>query len=531
MLNNLLKGFVVSIWICGSLFAAELGRPVTLTFEEGKCFPFPENITGAQDEVFILSYLFDDQLNAYKKLGVGMLRYPCGTPSDWLAWDDIENGWWPSDFEKKRNKLTPDAFISLCKYRDFTPLITVNTTLAGVHDQKNRINPTRVESIRKGAAYAARWVEHTNIKNKSGVKYWEIGNEVWIWMKEKEYPVHVREYARAMRKVDPSIKIIACGSLNDMEFNPIWLNFPEDKNWKGRPVNKTQVRAWTKALLRDARGDFDYIAPHIYIDGNSTEPIQNGQSLFSAIDDGERMFRQQIQWIQEEKSPVRLACTEWMINFHFLAELKDTQLEKKNISKETFDKLNCTNSPANAFVSVLGSADWIGKMIATGYVDIAIAHTLTFGVGQSWNQFAQKPVDPLLPKPAGLAIQFWNQLSDNKVMPVHLNDAPTYPYNKGAIPSLTAYATTKGNTVNVILINRLPDRSIPIAIPLTFNGKPAKKVTEHAIYAKSWGENLWQAIDDQTKYPFKTSTVSLDVKQLKAYEAKPCKLVRLKIEY
>ncbi len=530
-MNTFKRTLVLTVFMCSISLAGDPAKPITITIEESKAFAFPALVLGTQEEVFTMPYLFNSQLEGYRKLGFTAFRYPCGCPSDWFAWDDIENGYWPSDFEKKRTKMTPDQFIEFCKAMKYTPIITVNTTLAGTHNERNRINPTSVESIRKGAAYAAKWVEHANIKNKAGVKYWEIGNETWIWMKEREYPVHVREYAKAMRKVDPSIKIIACGSTHEMEFQPVWLNFPEDKNWKPRTTNKVNPKRWTKALLTQARGFFDYLAPHIYTNGDSADPIENGKSLFANIDESERLIYEQIQWIKEEKSPVRLAQTEWMINWHFLPELKDTFKNMGTMSKENYDKVTYGNSPSDAFISLLGSADFLGKLIATGYVDIAVSHSMYYNLAIAWDAKAGKPVDPVVVKPAGVATQFWSQLKDQQFVPVRLADVPTYTYKNKKIPLLTAYATMSNNKLNVILINRSPDQSLQVAVPTTLKGKPAKSATEYAVVADSWAANVYPAVHDPSKYPFKNTTRPIPTMTLSNYELKPCKLIRLEIAF
>jgi alpha-L-arabinofuranosidase len=355
-------------------------------------------------------------------------------------------------------------------------------------------------------------------------------------MKEREYPVHVREYAKAMRKVDPSIKIIACGSTHEMEFQPVWLKFPEDKDWKPRPTNKVNPKRWTKALLKQARGSFDYLAPHIYTNGDSVDPIENGKSLFANIDESERLIYEQIQWIQEEKSPVRLAQTEWMINWHFLPELKDTFKSMGTMSKENYDKLTYGNSPSDAFISLLGSADFLGKLVATGYVDMAVSHSMYYNLAIAWDAQTRKPIDPVVPKPAGLATEFWSQLKDQQFVPVRLANVPTYTYKDYTgkdkkIPLMTAYATTRDNKLNIILINRSPDQSLQVAVPTTLKGKPAKSATEYAIFADSWGANVYPAIHDPSKYPFKNSTQPVSANTLSSYELKPCKLIRLEITF
>jgi alpha-L-arabinofuranosidase len=503
--------------------------PISVTLDESRSFEFPAGILGGQDEVFNIPYLYDSQLQAAKDAGMSMLRYPCGTPSDWLAWDDIESGYWPTDYEKNRKKLTPDEFIGVCRKMDWQPIITVNTTLAGSHNQRNRINPTKVSSIRKGAEYAAEWVRHANVKNNAGVKYWEIGNEVWIWMKEREYPVHVREYSRAMRKVDPSIKIIACGATHNIEFNPTWLEFPDDPNWTPRTVNRTRAEQWTKALLTQAKGDFDYLAPHIYIDGDSVDPIANGSSLFANIDDAAGLIDQQIAWIKEANSPVRLAQTEWMINWHYFPDLKDTFLANRSMTKEAYDKLTWSNSPMYAFVSVLGSADFLGKLIATGYVDIAIGHTMTAGVIAVWDSEHSRSIEPPLLKPAGLAMKFWSACVGQKVVPVTLGHVPTYQSTHQLVPMLTAYATVGKDALNLILINRTPNEHLDVALPKMFNGRRVTKVIEHAISADSWGDNIWQAVGKPEAYPFKATSNEVSVNEKGVYVVRPSRLIRLEL--
>ncbi|NLX06134.1 MAG: hypothetical protein GXY33_13430 [Phycisphaerae bacterium] len=537
MKKRLWVAFVVLMGLVrGAASAEEAGAPIAVSFDTAHGFAFPAGILGVQEEVFTIPYLRNDHMEDYRRLGLTAFRYPCGTPSDWLAWDDIENGYWPSDFEKNRTKTRPDDFVAFCKALGYEPIITVNSNLAGVHDERNRINPTRVESIRMGADYAARWVEHANVKNKSGVKYWEIGNEVWIWLKESEYPVYVREYASAMRKVDPGIKIIACGLAVDSEFNPVWLNFPDDPEWEPRSVNRTNAEKWTRALLKDAHGSFDYLAPHIYLDGDGVDAVENGVSLFANIECGEQLLRQQIAWIREANSPVRLACTEWMINWHYVPDMKGIFLENKSISKAHFDQLGYENSPTHAFVSLLGCADYLGKMLATGYVDIAVVHTLTFGIGVAWNAEAQKSVVPVVPKPGGAAVEFWSAAKGHRVVPVRLAHVPTYTHRATyqgrdvVVPYVTAYATATDRAVNLVLVNRSPDRTFTVAVPTAIDGRRVVKAVEHAIEADSWAANIWPTVTDGKPYPFRKAQRALDVETLNAYQAKPCRLVRVELE-
>ena len=62
---------------------------------------------------------------------------------------------------------------------------------------------------------AVEWVRYANIKKKYGVKYWMIGNESWNnseyngSVSPAKYADDLEDFARAMKAVDSSIKIIA----------------------------------------------------------------------------------------------------------------------------------------------------------------------------------------------------------------------------------------------------------------------------------------------------------------------------------
>jgi alpha-L-arabinofuranosidase len=133
-----------------------------------------------------------------------------------------------------------DEFIALARAVGAEPSITVN-----------------VEGRGANAAEAAAWVEYCNgaattrygaMRAANGhpepyrVKYWEVGNEIWgNWVRGHSdaatYTRNLREYARAMRAVDPSIKLIAVGD-NDM--------------------------SWNRTVLAGAGREIDYLAIHHY---------------------------------------------------------------------------------------------------------------------------------------------------------------------------------------------------------------------------------------------------------------------------
>jgi len=150
-----------------------------------------------------------------------------------MSWDEDPE---PSDFGTLE-------YLAFCQAIGAEPNLVVNVEGRGVTvaeaaalraDGRDIYSESRPATDQE----AAGWVEYVNGPATSkygalrakhghpkpfGVKYWEIGNEIWgDWVRgysdAATYAVNARRYIRAMKAVDPSIKIIAVGH-NDMEWN------------------------------------------------------------------------------------------------------------------------------------------------------------------------------------------------------------------------------------------------------------------------------------------------------------------------
>jgi alpha-N-arabinofuranosidase len=198
-----------------------------------------------------------DVMEAVKRLGVSILRYPGGNFSsgyDWkdgigpkdkrpvraeLAWNDLES-----------NRFGTDEFLRYCERISAEPYICINGGVGTVDD-------------------ARQWVEYTNEsrhtywadqRRKNGreepykVKYWGLGNEIdGPWQlghkSAEDYAKFAVEAAKAMRLVDPSIQLIASGSSN---YGADW-------------------QAWNRTVITALRGQADYISLHTYINNRDND--------------------------------------------------------------------------------------------------------------------------------------------------------------------------------------------------------------------------------------------------------------------
>lgn len=189
-----------------------------------------------------------DVLARIEALEPAFLRWPGGNVAQDYHWiwgvgpRDRRPTWsnlsWKN--EPEPGDFGTDEYLALSRRVGAEPTLTVN-----------------VEGRGATAAEAAAWVEYCNGSATSrygalraangqpepyGVKYWEIGNEIWgDWVRgHSDAETYARNYGRyydAMRAVDPTIRFIAVGD-NDM--------------------------AWNRTVLRRVGRHIDYLAIHHY---------------------------------------------------------------------------------------------------------------------------------------------------------------------------------------------------------------------------------------------------------------------------
>ena len=168
-----------------------------------------------------------DILQAVKELHPTCLRWPGGgyvAQYNWQwgigpqenrqRWDH----WMWMDYDQ--NCFGTDEFIRFCREVNSEPVIVVSVKFERPASEYQQILQDAVNWLRYcnapatdewGAKRAANG--HPEPYN---VKYWEIDNEMWE-MGIERYEKCVRDFSTAMRKVDPSIKIIACGGFREDE--------------------------------------------------------------------------------------------------------------------------------------------------------------------------------------------------------------------------------------------------------------------------------------------------------------------------
>jgi len=177
--------------------------------------------------------------------GFGALRFPGGVVADNYHWatgktDNTRRR--PQGHAGSDKDLNFDEFIALSKTLNAEPVVVLNY-LSWV--EKKRFDGALQE--------ASSWVKYANIEKAYGVKYWELGNEVYAYLPAEHATVQARVYAqhykamkKALRAIDATVQLGAA--------------MPQ----KLGLVAKVDHSPWWDSFLSEVGGDLDYIVLHDY---------------------------------------------------------------------------------------------------------------------------------------------------------------------------------------------------------------------------------------------------------------------------
>jgi len=163
-----------------------------------------------------------DVIAALRDIRVPIVRWPGGNFASCYHW---KNGIGPKEHRivkydpvwrvEESNLFGTDEFIQFCQRIGAEPYICVNMGTGTIDEAIEWVEYCN----RKGNSYYAKLREKYGSKKPYSVKYWGLGNEVYgEWQmghkSAAEYAKTAKEFAKAMKWVDPSIKLIAVGADN-----------------------------------------------------------------------------------------------------------------------------------------------------------------------------------------------------------------------------------------------------------------------------------------------------------------------------
>lgn len=252
-----------------------------------------DNINGFRKEV----------IEALKQLHSGVYRFPGGnfvSAHEWRnAVGDIDMRppiYDPVWHAVQPNDVGTDEFLALCRLLDVDPYITVNAGFGDPWSAKELVEYTN------GAVTTSmgKWRAANGHPEPYNVKFWGIGNEPWGdyqmgSMAIEQFELKHDMFAKAMRKVDPSIKLIAGGAMPD-----VMTGANQSKRIGGKFVPDYLSSAdWSGHMLAHCLDNIDMLSEHFYSSSNMHTDLK----LEKKVDVGPQPL---IEWERAPATQVRV---------------------------------------------------------------------------------------------------------------------------------------------------------------------------------------------------------------------------------
>jgi alpha-N-arabinofuranosidase len=209
-----------------------------------------------------------DVLELTRELGVSVVRYPGGNFVSGYRWED---GVGPVGDRPRRldlawksvetNAFGLDEFMVWARTAGVEPMMAVNLGTRGVQEACDLLEYAN----HPGGTHLSDRRRQYGVEKPYGIELWCLGNELdGPWQvghkTADEYGRLAAETARAMKRLDPTISLIACGSSNR---------------------RMSTFAAWEAAVLEHTYEHVDYISAHTYYDPSDGD---RPSILASAVD-------------------------------------------------------------------------------------------------------------------------------------------------------------------------------------------------------------------------------------------------------
>ncbi|MGV8932437.1 MAG: hypothetical protein ACOH1R_10075 [Luteimonas sp.] len=393
-----------------------------------------------------------------KQLSPTLIRFPGGVFSDTYHW---------------RNGLGPQSQRQVTAHYPGGPQSRNSFGIQELVEFSDAVGAQLLLTVNAGtgtAKEAADWVRYMKLSGGADVRYWEVGNELYMkgdlsgaFMTAEAYARRFASFASAMRAADPTIKLGAIGGLNYGNYS-----FIADAGWT------------RKVLARNA-GQIDFLAIHdayapvVMAPSKSVAPRDVYLAMMAAPTQVEANLRAVSALLAAHETPGRpisIAVTEWGPFFHVLP-----------------------SSPWVDHAKTMGSALFVAStmntFLRTPRVKIANFFKLTESGFMGW--LGRRKGKIVATAPAMAFELYRRKLGTNLV---HLDSTgPTF--NAGAVgvvgaaanvPMLDAVATFDDGKLVLIVVNRSDTQTIHASLRLAGVAEYEKAKVE-GIYAASFDSN------------------------------------------
>ncbi|GAB2842392.1 alpha-N-arabinofuranosidase [Streptomyces deserti] len=406
-----------------------------------------------------------DVLDLVRELGVTAIRYPGGNFVSGYKWEDSVG---PVEDRPRRLDLawhsTETNHFGLSEYIAFLrkigpeaePMMAVNLGTRGVAEA---LELQEYANHPSGTALSGKRISHGD-KDPFGIRLWCLGNEMdGPWQTghktAEEYGRVAAETARAMRQIDPSVELVACGS-----------------SGQGMPT----FAEWEAKVLQETYDLVDYISLHAYYepqDGDVDSFLASAVDMESFIENvvatcdhvGARL---------KSKKKINLSFDEWNVWYlsrweqHARTIDQDDWPEAPRLLEDNYSVMDAVVF-GSLLIALLRHADRVTVACLAQLVNV-IAPIMTEPGGPAWRQTTFFPFAQA------------SRYGRGEVLDVRV-DSPTYrtkKYGEADLLHATAVRAEDGS-VTVFAVNR--GRTEPLPLEVALNGLELTKVVEHSALA------------------------------------------------
>lgn len=210
----------------------------------------------------------EDVIRCVADLAPGMIRWG-GNYTRYYKWKEgigpVKDRPWMYNLDwggKETNRVGTHEFIDFCRRVGAEPMICVNFMGDGIeYYKKTEHGENRYGTLEEALEWLSYCNDPANPERKRNghadpfnVRYWQIGNETSYTGSDgfslDQSVIHTREFAQAMKRIDPSVKLIG------------WGDVPDVGRFRGNP-DEAGNEYWADRMVRENGDLLDMIAIHM----------------------------------------------------------------------------------------------------------------------------------------------------------------------------------------------------------------------------------------------------------------------------
>ncbi|MFJ6001027.1 alpha-N-arabinofuranosidase [Arthrobacter sp. NPDC092385] len=427
-----------------------------------------------------------DVIELVKEMGVSTIRYPGGNFVSGFRWEDsvgpreerptrLDLAWHSTE----TNQVGMHEFASWLRKVDSDLMLAVNL---GTRGTSEALDLLEYSNLPKGTALADQRMANGR-PDPFDVKIWCLGNEMdGPWQlghrSAEDYGKLAAITARAMRQLDPSIELVACGSSS---------------------AHMPTFGEWERVVLSHTYDVVDYISCHAYYEEKNGDL---GSFLASAVDmdhfiESVVATADHVKAVRGSSKTINISFDEW--NVWYISRFENVDkiegLDNWPVAPRLLEDCYSVADAVvfgNLMISLLKHADRVTSASLAQLVNV-IAPIMTEPGGPAWRQTTFFP------------FSITSKLAQGSVLELKL-DAGTYETGEyGVVPLVDAVATHDDETgaTAVFLVNRSQTEETTVTIDIAalngFSTVTAESLYDTDVYAKN-------TLEEPERVTMKTNT-------------------------